>query len=441
MTIGSQVTNDDAAPQILTVTELNGLVAESLMDTFGTVWLTGEVSTFTRAASGHLYMTLKDPSASVRAVMFRTRIAYCEFQPEVGDQVQIRAKVGLYEPRGEFQLNVQMLRRAGRGTLHEQFLLLKNRLQSEGLFDLDSKRVPTPYPRAIGVITSLGAAALHDVLTTLARRAPHVSVVIYPALVQGQAAPRELRLALAAANQRQEVDTILLVRGGGSLEDLWAFNDEGLARDIAASPLPVIAGVGHESDVSIADFVADVRAPTPTAAAELACQPMHRLLEQLQGVALDLQQRLERQLERYNQRLDRLSYSLVSPTERLAQRKHALAMLVKRLAHQLPDVGRLREKAQQNGQGLARAINQKLETGHHQLAIHRARLAVLGPTATLERGFAIVRGPDGDILNNANQVQADQPVSIDLSKGRVFARVTRTQTNGDGVLNPIVFDD
>ena len=433
MTIGSQVTHDEAAPTVLTVSELNGLVAESLMDTFGMIWLTGEVSTFTRAASGHLYMTIKDPSASVRAVMFRTRIAYCEFQPSVGDQVQIRAKVGLYEPRGDFQLNVQMLRRAGRGTLHEQFLLLKSRLQDEGLFDLDSKRVPTPYPRAIGVITSLGAAALHDVLTTLARRAPQVSVFVYPALVQGQAAPRELRLALAAANQRQEVDTILLVRGGGSLEDLWAFNDEGLARDISASPLPVIAGVGHESDVSIADFVADVRAPTPTAAAELACQPMQRLLEQLQGVATDLQQRVMRQLERHNQRLDRLNYSLVSPAERLAQRRQALALLVKRLEYRLPDVGRLREQWQQNLQGLDRAMKQKLEIGRHQLAIHRARLSVLGPQATLERGFAIVRGPSGDILNDANQVQTDQAVSIHLSKGRVFAKVTRTQTDAEGV--------
>ena len=433
MTIGSQVTHDEAAPTVLTVSELNGLVAESLMDTFGMIWLTGEVSTFTRAASGHLYMTIKDPSASVRAVMFRTRIAYCEFQPSVGDQIQIRAKVGLYEPRGDFQLNVQMLRRAGRGTLHEQFLLLKSRLQDEGLFDLDSKRVPTPYPRAIGVITSLGAAALHDVLTTLARRAPQVSVFVYPALVQGQAAPRELRLALAAANQRQEVDTILLVRGGGSLEDLWAFNDEGLARDISASPLPVIAGVGHESDVSIADFVADVRAPTPTAAAELACQPMQRLLEQLQGVATDLQQRVMRQLERHNQRLDRLNYSLVSPAERLAQRRQALALLVKRLEYRLPDVGRLREQWQQNAQGLDRAMKKKLEIGRHQLAIHRARLSVLGPQATLERGFAIVRGPSGDILNDANQVQTDQAVSIHLSKGRVFAKVTRTQTDAEGV--------
>jgi len=441
MTIGSQVTHDEAAPTVLTVSELNGLVAESLMDTFGMIWLTGEVSTFTRAASGHLYMTLKDQTASVRAVMFRTRIAYCEFQPSVGDQVQIRAKVGLYEPRGDFQLNVQMLRRAGRGTLHEQFLLLKNRLQDEGLFDLDSKRVPTPYPRAIGVITSLGAAALHDVLTTLARRAPHVSVFVYPALVQGQAAPRELRLALAAANQRQEVDTILLVRGGGSLEDLWAFNDEGLARDISASPLPVIAGVGHESDVSIADFVADVRAPTPTAAAELACQPMQRLLDQLQGMATDLQQRVVRQLERHNQRLDRLNYSLVSPAERLAQRRQALALLVKRLEYRLPDVGRLREQWQQNVQGLDRAMKQKLEIGRHQLAIHRARLSVLGPQATLERGFAIVRGPSGDILNEANQVKADQAISIHLSKGRVFAEVTRTQTDADAAPVPGVPDD
>lgn len=429
MTFESQVTNDSDTTTVLTVSELNGLVAESLMDTFGIVWLTGEVSAFTRAASGHLYMTLKDQVASVRAVMFRTRIAYCEFQPEVGDQIQIRAKVGLYEPRGEFQLNVQMLRRAGRGTLHEQFLLLKNRLQAEGLFDLASKRVPSSRPRAIGVITSLGAAALQDVLTTLARRAPHVSVFVYPALVQGPAAPRELRLALAAANQRQEVDTILLVRGGGSLEDLWAFNDEGLARDISASPLPVIAGVGHESDVSIADFVADVRAPTPTAAAELACQPVQMLLEQLQGAAVDLQQAVVRKLERHSQQIDRLNYGLVSPVQRLAQRRQALALLLKRLEHRLPDVGRLRDHWQQSMAGLDRAMTQKVQKGQHQLAIYQAKLALLGPSATLKRGFAIVRGPTGDILNNAAQVQVNQAVSIHLSKGTVHATVTATQND------------
>jgi exodeoxyribonuclease VII large subunit len=429
MTFESQVTNDSDTTTVLTVSELNGLVAESLMDTFGIVWLTGEVSAFTRAASGHLYMTLKDQVASVRAVMFRTRIAYCEFQPEVGDQIQIRAKVGLYEPRGEFQLNVQMLRRAGRGTLHEQFLLLKNRLQAEGLFDLASKRVPSSRPRAIGVITSLGAAALQDVLTTLARRAPHVSVFVYPALVQGPAAPRELRLALAAANQRQEVDTILLVRGGGSLEDLWAFNDEGLARDISASPLPVIAGVGHESDVSIADFVADVRAPTPTTAAELACQPVQMLLEQLQGAAVDLQQAVVRKLERHSQQIDRLNYGLVSPVQRLAQRRQALALLLKRLEHRLPDVGRLRDHWQQSMAGLDRAMTQKVQKGQHQLAIYQAKLALLGPSATLKRGFAIVRGPTGDILNNAAQVQANQAVSIHLSKGTVHATVTATQND------------
>ncbi|MFO7746666.1 MAG: exodeoxyribonuclease VII large subunit, partial [Orrella sp.] len=195
MTIESLVIDKDAAPNIFTVSELNERVADALMREFGEIWLTGEVSTFTKASSGHLYMTLKDQSASVRAVMFRTRIAHCEFQPSVGDQIQIRAKVGFYEPRGEFQLNIQMLRRAGRGTLHEQFLLLKNRLQSEGLFDLANKRSLATQPSSIGVVTSLGAAALHDVLTTLARRAPHVRVIVYPALVQGQAAPRELRLA------------------------------------------------------------------------------------------------------------------------------------------------------------------------------------------------------------------------------------------------------
>lgn len=432
MTVESLVTDKGAAPNIFTVSELNERVADALMSEFGEIWLTGEVSTFTKASSGHLYMTLKDQSASVRAVMFRTRIAHCEFQPSVGDQIQIRAKVGLYEPRGEFQLNIQMLRRAGRGTLHEQFLLLKNRLQSEGLFDLANKRSLASQPSSIGVITSLGAAALHDVLTTLARRAPHVRVIVYPALVQGQAAPRELRLALAAANQRQEVETILLVRGGGSLEDLWAFNDEGLARDIAASTLPVIVGVGHESDVSIADFVADVRAPTPTAAAELACMPLQTMFERLGSVAIDLKQVMTRKLERHAQQLDRLSYGLVSPVQRLTQRRQALALLVKRLEHRLPDVERLKDRVQQRSATLDRAMAQKLESGRHRLAMQQARLDVLGPSATLARGFAIVRGPAGTILTDAQQVQPTQSVSIHLAKGLVNATVTNTSGETSG---------
>ena len=423
MTIESRVTDDQNAPTILTVSELNRQVAQSLENEFGLVWLTGEVSTFTRAASGHLYFTLKDALASVRAVMFKGRLAYCEFQPSVGDQVQIKARVGLYEPRGEFQLNIQTLRRAGRGTLYEQFLLLKERLQAEGLFDLNNKRALSEHPKAIGVITSLGAAALHDVLTTLARRAPHVSIIIYPSLVQGVAAPRELRRALATANNRQEVDTLLLVRGGGSLEDLWAFNDEGLARDIASSTLPIIAGVGHESDISIADFVADLRAPTPTAAAELACLPRPVLLDQVSSLRLLSQQIVMRKIERLGQRLDRLGYGLVSPAQRLQQRRQAQAMLIQRLEHAAPDIIRLQDHVKRQYQSLTRLMSEALAHRRNRLALQHAQLETLAPAATLARGFAIVRGPDDDILTDAAQVKDSDLLSIDLAKGRLKATV------------------
>lgn len=423
MTVESQFMDDAAAPALLTISELNRQVAQSLEKQFGTVWLTGEVSTFTRAASGHLYLTLKDASASVRAVMFRGRLPYCEFQPSVGDQVQIKARVGLYEPRGDFQLNIQTLRRAGRGTLHEQFLLLKERLQAEGLFDLANKRTLVAHPRAIGVITSLGAAALQDVLSTLARRAPQVPVIIYPALVQGVAAPRELRLALAVANSRQEVDTLLLVRGGGSLEDLWAFNDEGLARDIAASALPIIAGVGHESDVSIADFVADLRAPTPTAAAELACLPRQVLLDQLSGLRALSQQIMTRKLERLSQRLDRLGYGLVSPAQRLQHQRQALALVSNRLEQACPDFARLADQLQRRSLTLDRMITETLTGRRNKLELRRSQLETLAPAATLARGFAIVRGPDGSILTDTAQVGPTDGLSIDLAKGRLTAVV------------------
>jgi exodeoxyribonuclease VII large subunit len=423
MTIESHVTDDPTTPAILTVSELNRQVAQSLENEFGLVWLTGEVSTFTRASSGHLYLTLKDASASVRAVMFRGRLAYCEFQPAVGDQVQIKARIGLYEPRGDFQLNIQTLRRAGRGTLYEQFLLLKERLQAEGLFDLANKRPLPEQPKAIGVITSLGAAALHDVLTTLARRAPHVPIIVYPSLVQGSSAPRELRQALAAANRRQEVDTLLLVRGGGSLEDLWAFNDEGLARDIASSALPIIAGVGHESDVSMADFVADLRAPTPTAAAELACLPRQALLDQIRGLSLTSQQIVMRKLEHLGQRLDRLGYGLVSPAQRLDQRRQALALLSKRLEHAIPDIERLDDQLKRRSQSLTRLMTDALTIRRNRLALKGSQLETLAPAATLARGFAIVRGPGGVILTDAAQVQGSDLLTIDLAKGRLKATV------------------
>src|SRR5690606_5180018 len=290
---------------VLTVTQLNRRVADLLSGHFSRIWVRGEVSNFTQAASGHWYFSVKDDGAAVRAVMFRGRAQAVGFVPKPGEKFEFRVSVTLYEPRGDYQVQVESLRRVGRGDLHEAFLALKEKLNAEGLFDPARKRTVKPLPQAIGVVTSLAAAALRDVLSALARRAPHVSVIIYPAPVQGLEAAGRLNQALQQAIQRNEVDTLLLVRGGGSLEDLWSFNDEELARSIAASPIPVISGVGHETDFTIADFVADVRAPTPTAAAELCCRSRQSCASAVDAALATLTAQQRRQLERCALRLDR----------------------------------------------------------------------------------------------------------------------------------------
>ncbi|UOD49249.1 exodeoxyribonuclease VII large subunit [Orrella daihaiensis] len=423
MTIESLFKEQAREPSIYTVSELNQAVSDLLGLEFGLVWLRGEVSSFTRASSGHFYMSLKDDRAVVRAVMFRGRQAFSAFTPAIGDEVEVQARIGLYEPRGEFQINIQALRRAGRGSLNEQFELLKAKLKAEGLFDLSNKREVVALPRAIGVITSLGAAALHDVLTTLARRAPHVPVIVYPALVQGQTAPLALRQALAKANERREVETLLLVRGGGSIEDLWAFNDESLARDIAASLIPVIAGVGHESDTTIADFVADLRAPTPTAAAELCCAARADLVGLLESRTDILADRMARKLERLAQRVDRLSIKLVSPSQRIAARGHQLALVLQRLKHAGPDIERAAQKAQKAREQLAIAWQQRLVMWSRQLERLTDKLSGLSPTAPLARGYAIVKGVDGRIISNARSLSPKDTVRIDFASGRASATV------------------
>lgn len=423
MTLESQFKNDEIPGSIYSVSELNEAVSNLLALEFGLVWLRGEVSTLTRASSGHLYLSLKDERSVVKAVMFRARQAYCSFSPKVGDQVEVQARLGLYEPRGDFQLNIQVLRRAGRGALHEQFEMLKAKLQAEGLFDLVNKREITRMPRAIGVVTSLGAAALHDVLTTLARRAPHVPVIIYPSLVQGQSAPLALRQALAKANERAEVDTLLLVRGGGSLEDLWTFNDENLARDIAASAIPVVAGVGHESDTTIADFVADLRAPTPTAAAELCCAATADLLELVYARIAKLGDRLNRTLERWAQRLDRQSIRLLSPAQQIAARAHRLALLTQRMGHAMPRPSGFSATVQQLRARLDAAVHAGSNNRRWQLQAIEARLQALSPTAPLARGFAIVRGPDGQIRDSAQGLVSQDELAITFAQGAVTATV------------------
>ena len=447
MTIGSQDTNAAMTRDILTVAQLNQAVSHLLEDSFDACWVRGEISNFTNASSGHWYFTLKDDAASVRAVMFRSRAATTGFTPKAGDSVELKARVTLYEARGEYQLQVEQLRRAGLGTLFEAFMALKNKLSSEGLFDAENKRGLAPYPRAIGVITSLGAAALHDVLTALARRAPHVPVIIYPSLVQGAGAALQLRQALALANDRQEVDTLLLVRGGGSLEDLFSFNDEALARDIAASVIPVVSGVGHETDFTIADFVADVRAPTPTAAAELVCETRQSQLERVLGAAQQAQQLLVRQLERLAQRVDRAASGLVAPSQRLAHQLEKVAGFGRRAASAfdkqfqrsrakhaqthlrfeglLPDVSDLRARLGHAEAELLAGQRRLLARQQTRLESAAAQLRALSPEHTLARGYAIVRTQDKTILRKSVEAHVGQTLEVTLAEGVLNATVSQ----------------
>lgn len=452
MTTEFSVKNDSFSLEILTVAELNRAVGQLLEREIPALWVRGEVSNFTAAASGHWYFTLKDSSASVRTVMFRGRAAAVGFTPRAGDQVEIRARVSLYEPRGDYQLQADAMRRAGVGNLYEAFLRLKEQLSAEGWFDPARKRQPVSLPRAIGVITSLHAAALKDVLSALARRAPHVRVVIYPAPVQGADAAARLADQILIANQRAEVDTLLLVRGGGSIEDLWSFNDEALARAVGTSLIPIISGVGHETDFTIVDFVADMRAPTPTAAAELACAPRQELLASVGRAGLALVRAQQRLLDRAAQRLDRAAARLASPAQRLAhqqerlrglrhrltalwqgpqdKRRAKIQLLTQRLAHSLPDTQRSAQRVRALSEQLQRTQRRILTLRQTNMASVAARLRALDPTHTLARGYAIARDSDGRIVQDAAMLIAGQRLDIQFARGR--ARVELVDTYQEG---------
>ena len=358
--------------EILTVGDLNRAIAQSLEDRFDTVWVSGEISNFKAYDSGHWYFSLKDEEGQIRCVMFRGRNGQVGFMPQSGDLVEVSANLGMYVPRGDIQLTIQTLRRAGMGGLYEAFLKLKAKLAKEGLFDEERKREIPTHPRSIGIITSPQAAALKDVLSTLARRAPHIPIVIYPTLVQGPDAPAGLIAALKAANQENSenaVDVILLVRGGGSIEDLWAFNDEQLAYAIANSNIPVVSGVGHETDFTIADFVADLRAPTPTGAAELAAPRKDQLLQELDAIQQALLQRVNQRVEREAQTLDQLAL---------------------RLSHALPNPDRMREQITSWQQRLHQAWSVRMENWKRNQSHYQSQIEMLNPQRTLERGYAVI---------------------------------------------------
>lgn len=455
MARSDQQDNRALTRDILTVSELNQAVARLLEDSFDVNWVRGEVSNFMPAASGHWYFTLKDKGASVRAVMFRSKAAAVGFMPKSGDSIELKGRVTLYEARGEYQIQAEQLRRAGLGSLFEAFLALKSKLDQEGLFDPAHKREIVGHPRAIGVITSLTAAALRDVLTALARRAPHVPIVIYPAMVQGTGASLQLRQALAIANERQEVDTILLVRGGGSIEDLWSFNDEALARDISASVIPVVSGVGHETDFTIADFVADLRAPTPTAAAELVCVARSELLGRVSRARDQLSHVMRRKLETLSQRVDRIATGIVSPAQRLSHQEERLNGLVYRLRHAsqralqqlsvqsdraharlkvvLPGVSTQRASLSRATTTLSACQRRMMAMRQASLLGLEAQLRALSPEQTLSRGYAIVRSQQGQVIRSSQDLTLGQVLEISLAKGAASVQVRGLERPEDPV--------
>jgi exodeoxyribonuclease VII large subunit len=383
---------------VLSVSQLLRGVRDALEHRFPLQWIGGEVSNLRPAASGHLYFTLKDAAAQVDCVMFKGRAAHLDWDLADGQKVEARALVTLYEPRGRFQLNVESMRRAGLGPLFERFLRLKEKLERDGLFAPEAKRPVPDYPRQIGVVTSLAAAALRDVLTTLRRRNPAIPVVVYPAPVQGDGAAEKLCQALAAANRRAECDVLLLVRGGGSIEDLWQFNDESLARAIRASRIPVVSGIGHETDFTIADFVADARAPTPTAAAEQVSPPREALLARVAENAFRISRQAARRIEYAMQSVDALARRLVHPAERLRHSRRNLGHLAVRLAA---------------------ATAQQLLALRHRADVAQARLAALGHDAVLARGYSLTLNAHDQILRDAASVATGERITTVLASGRL----------------------
>lgn len=445
----SPVTGSDGGPPVLTVSGLNQAVARMLERNFPLIWVKGEISNFTRAASGHWYFNLKDEGAQVRAVMFKGRAQYAGFMPREGDKVEVRTLVTLYAPRGDYQLNVEAIRRSGVGDLYAAFLQLKERLEREGLFARDRKRALPAFPRRIGIVTSPQAAALRDVLTTLRRRAPHVEVVLYPTPVQGEGAAQRIANAIRTASTRAECEVLLVCRGGGSIEDLWSFNEEVVARAIADAAMPVISGVGHETDFTIADFAADLRAPTPTAAAELAATARQDWLAELHGHADDLTRALRRALGEKAQTLDWLSRRLVNPGAYIAHERvkltalqtrlshatrvpltrmrHRLQQLATHLSHQLPDTTHARRDLGDLARRLQAAQAAQLLARRQQLSGFTTQLELLNPQRTLERGYAIVSDRQGRVLHGPAELAARSEITIRLAQGSAEVGIASVQ--------------
>lgn len=419
-------TEPQARPRVWDVAALVHAVADALGSRFGAVAVRGELSGYGRAPSGHCYFTLKNSegTAALRCAMFRRAAALLDFSPQEGDLVELRGRLAMYEPRGELQFVAESMRHAGAGALYERFVRLKSQLEAEGLFDAARKRPITRYPRGIAIVTSLAAAALHDVVSALQRRSPHVPLVVCPSPVQGAEAPAALAAAIAAAGRWSGIDTLLVCRGGGSLEDLWAFNEAAVVRAIAASSIPVIVGVGHETDVTLADFAADLRAPTPTAAAELASLPREDALAELHGWAGRAQRSLAQRLDAQAQRLDRAALRLARPAQGLAPLRHRLALLEARLRG-VPQSHLERQRRRWDALAfrLSQGVRSEGERGRQRTEVLAARLQALDPRQVLARGYAWLSDASGRTLASVSRLEVGATLQAQLADGRLHARV------------------
>ncbi|MFZ9645668.1 MAG: exodeoxyribonuclease VII large subunit [Fluviibacter sp.] len=393
---------------VMSVSDLNAAVRSQLESRFPLLWVEGEIAQLTVASSGHMYFSLKDASAQVRCALFRTRAARLGWQPRQGDKVRAKVQVTLYEARGEFQLTVETLVKGGLGALYERFLQLKTELDAAGLFDPARKQALPAFPRTIGIITSPQAAALHDVMTTLSRRAPYAQLILYPTLVQGAEATNQIVQAIAAANQHGQADVLLLCRGGGSLEDLWSFNEAAVVKAIAASQLPIIAGIGHETDTTLADLAADVRAPTPTAAAELVAPDKTRLKALIEGNQQRLQQLIMRRLDDAGMKLDGYAARLRSPAALLERQQDRLNQFKTRL----------------------KLWSQRaLEREYRSLNELGLRLQALDPNQPLKRGYALVTDAHGHLVDSIHKAPVDSQVELRLADGKLHANIVSAQAD------------
>ncbi len=435
--------------RVLRVAELNLAIKQLIENNVPMVWVRGEISNLVKAASGHFYFSLKDEQAQVRCVMFRHKNQMIERPISNGQLVEVLAIASLYEQRGDFQLTIEQLRPAGLGVLYEQFEQLKQQLAGEGLFAAEHKRVLPKFPRRIGVVTSPQAAALRDVLTTLKLRLPNVPVVLYPTPVQGVGSGQKIALAIALANARAECDVLIICRGGGSIEDLWAFNEEVVARAIAASAIPTVSGVGHETDFTIADFVADERAPTPTAAAQRVVQDRHALLDGLSDTALHLQRAMRNRLQNAMQTLDFMQRRVVHPEQQLHRQAQQLSQIKQRLqrafayrkrhenwrvqslAQRLHRVSSACASWQQQHANLATRLQNAMKNQLNQHAAnlqHTAQqICLLDPQHVLARGYSLVHDAQGEVVRNAQQLAIGAALQITFAQGHAGVEVKTMQ--------------